>query len=312
VSGLLASAPPAAAGRFRIRRVLLFTLGYVALTLLFVLLRFPIDRLTPRVEALASAASGAQVSIGGLEFHLVALLPELSALDAVVTWPAHTRLQLDRVRVRPAWSLSWLRGDPSLALSVRRAAGRVRGVARFGDTPGFRGAVTAVDLMHLPPALLGDAGVAFDGKLDGEVDLRMADTGPEGAVTLRASDGSLSLPMLPMGVPFESFEGALQLGGDVLVTVQSLALEGPLVALTGSGTVGRAATSALAPLALAARLEVREPALRQLFANGDITLGPDGVAELSIGGTLSNPVVTGDRGGAGARGLAPPRGPRRR
>jgi hypothetical protein len=82
VSGLLASAPPAAAGRFRIRRVLLFTLGYVALTLLFVLLRFPIDRLTPRVEALASAASGAQVSIGGLEF------PDARRCERIVGRPA--------------------------------------------------------------------------------------------------------------------------------------------------------------------------------------------------------------------------------
>lgn len=318
MSGHVATRPMPGAGwlpRSGIRRTLLIVGAYLALTSLFVALRFPIDRLTPRVEALASAGTGARVSIGELELHLVALLPELSAIGVDLAWPAGTRARIDRVRVRPAWSLSWFRGQPSLALSLRSGTGRIEGTARLGDDPSFRGAATDVDLARLPSALFGNAGFAVDGRLDAEFDVRAADGSVEGPVTLRVTDGSLSLPMLPMGVPFETLEGALALGGDRMVTVQSLALEGPLVALAGSGTVGRAPTASLAPLALAARLEVREPALRQLFAGADVDLGTDGVAELSIGGTVGNPLLGGDRGGdrgaAGARGATDPRTPRR-
>lgn len=316
MSAPLASAPPPAASwlpQSRARRVWLLALAYLALTSLFVVLRFPIDRLTPRVETVASRVSGARVAIGELEFHLVALLPELSARHAVLSWPAGTQLRLDRVRVRPAWSLSWFRGQPSLVLSVRRGSGRIRGTARLGDPPSFRGSATDVDLAQLPPALLGSAGLALDGRLDGTFDIRSGADGPEGTIALRAVDGSLSLSILPMGVPFESLEAALALGGDMQLTVQSLALEGPLVALAGSGTVGRGSAAALAPLQLAARLEVREAALRQLFAGTDIELDRDGVAELSIRGTVSDPVLTAaGPPGAGRRGPATnPAAPRR-
>ncbi len=294
-----------------VRRILLIAVAYLALTSLFVMLRFPIDRLTPRVAALASDASGARVSIAELEFHLVALMPELSAIGVDLSWPAGTRLRLDRVRVRPAWSLSWLRGDPSLALSLRSGSGRIRGTARLGDAPSVRGAVTDFDLARLPATLFEGTGFAFDGHLDADFDIVTREAGIEGPITLHASDGSLSLPMLPMGVPFETLEGALALGGEMMLTVHSLALEGPLVALAGSGTVGRAPASELAPLALAARLEVREPALRQLFASSGVDLGAEGVAELSIGGTVGNPLLGGDRGDPGARGPAVPRAPRR-
>jgi type II secretion system protein N len=292
---------------------LLLTIAYLLLTGLFVALRFPVDRLNARVAALASRAIGAEVSIGELELHLVALLPELSARNVECTWPASARLHLDRVRVRPAWSLSWLRGDPSLALSLRREAGRIRGIARLGETPGFRGTVTDLDLAQLPTTRLGSGGIALDGRLEGEFDVRSSEQGPEGRIVVRAADGSLSLPILPMGVPFETLETALALGGDPLLTVHSLALEGPLVALTGSGTVERAPTAALAPLLLAARLEIREPALREMFTNSGVDLGPDGVAELSVRGTVSAPVLTSaDRAGAGLRGAATnPRLPRR-
>ncbi len=311
MSGHVATTPLPGTGwlpRSGFRRTLLIAFAYVALTSLFVVLRLPIDRLTPRVAALAGAASGARVSIGALEFHLVALLPELSAIDVDLAWPAGAQLRLDRVRVRPAWSLSWLRGHPSLALSLRSGSGRIRGTARLGDDPSFRGAVTDLELARLPAALFESTGFAFDGRLSAEFDVVRTEAGVEGPLTLHATEGSLTLPMLPMGIPFETLEGALALGGETMLTVHSLALEGPLVALTGSGTVDRAPTSALA---LAARLEVREPALRQLFVSAGLDLGPDGVAELSVRGTVADPLISGDRGSAGARSPTDPRAPRR-
>jgi type II secretion system protein N len=297
------SPAPAAAAPFPLlprtptRRALAIGAVYLALTLLFVVARFPADRLTPRVEALATAATGSRVEIGSLGLDLIALLPALHARDVVVTTPAGTRLPLDRVRVRPAWSLSWLRGHPSLALSLRGGEARLDGTLRLGSTPGFRGDFSRIDLRQLPAAPLEDMGVTLDGRLDGELDLRLGDLGPEGTLKLHAAEGSFGSPALPIGIPYQTIDLEATLGGDVLAEIASLAVDGPMVAMTASGTVGRGPNPALSPLALQGRLEVREPALRAMVADGGVALGPDGVAELGIGGTLSAPQL-----GAGPRG----------
>jgi type II secretion system protein N len=300
------SSPPVAAAPFpllprgRVRRALVLAAAYLALTLVFVVTGFPADRLAPRVAGLASAATGSQVQIGELDVDLVALLPALHAREVTVTAPGGTRLQLDRVRARPAWSLSWLRGDPALALSLRAGEGRVDGVVRLGSTPGFTGDFEQVDLRLLPAALLGGLGVSLDGRLAGELDVRMAELGPEGELEIHAGEGSLALPNLPIGIPYQSIDVEATLGGEQLASIASLVVDGPMVALDASGTVGRGPTPPLAPLALQARIEVREPALRDLFSGTAVALGPDGAADLAIGGTLSEPQVAPGRPAPGA------------
>jgi type II secretion system protein N len=284
-----AAAPFPLLPRGRLRRVLAIAAAYFALTLVFVVVRFPADRLTPRVAALASAVTGSQVEIGSLGIDVISLLPALHARDVTVTAPGGTPLRLDRVRARPAWSLSWLRGHPSVALSLRAGASRVDGVARLGDAPGFQGELADVDLKLIPAAALGGVGVSIDGKLGGTLDLRLAEAGPEGELDLRAVDGSVSLPNLPIGVPYESIEAQASLGGDELARIAKLVVDGPMLAVDASGTVGRGPAPTLAPLALQAHVEVREPALRDLFAGTPVVLGPDGSADVSIGGTLAAP-----------------------
>jgi hypothetical protein len=175
---------------------------------------------------------------------------------------------------------------------------------RLGSTPGFAGELAEVDLRLLPAALLGDLGVTLDGRLGGTLDLRLAEAGPEGTIALHGGEGSASLPNLPIGVPYQSIDLEATLGGDELARIASLVVDGPMLALDASGTIGRGPAPQLAPLALQARVEVREPALRELFAGSSVTLGPDGSADLAIGGTLSAPQVT--------QGRAAPGAPRRR
>ena len=305
------SPAPAAAAPFPLlprrpaRRALVIAAAYCALTALFVVARFPVDRLTPRIEALASAATGSRVAIGTLDLDLVALLPALHARDVAVTTPAGTRLRLDRVRLRPAWSLSWLRGRPSLALALRAGQARLDGTVRLGPTPGFQGDFSQLDLAQLPAAALGSMGVSLDGRLSGAVDLRLGDSGLEGAVSLHATDGTFSMPLLPIGIPFQTVDADATLGGETLAEVASLVVDGPMVAMRASGTIARGPNPAFAPLALEARLEVREPALRALVADSGVSLGPDGVAELGIGGTLGAPELSPRRPAPGARGGAP-------
>lgn len=307
MTGPAASAPFPLLPRSPVRRALAIAAAYLALTAAFVVARFPIERVTPRVAALAGAATGARVEIGSLGIDLIALLPALHAREVTVAWPTGTRLRLDRVRARPAWSLSWLRGHPSVLLSLRAGESRVDGVVRLGPEPAFRGELAQLDLKLLPPSLLGGTGLDLDGRLDGALDVRMTERGPEGAVRLHAAGGSLALPVLPIGVPFETADAELTLGGDALVTIGSLAVDGPMVALQGHGTVGRGAMPSVAPLALQARLEVREPALRDMLDGSEVRLGPDGQADLSIGGTLASPQLG---AGAGGRPGLPARAPR--
>lgn len=275
--------------RSRLRRVLVLVAAYLALTSAFVCARFPVDRLAPRIAAAASAATGARVEIADLELNVIALLPSLHAREVAVTTPGGTRVRLDRMRVRPAWSLSWLRGAPALALSLRAGTGRVDGTLRLGRTPGFAGDLEQVDLRQLPLTVLADYGVSLDGKLGGEVDLRMGEQGPEGDLKLHAADGSLALPGLPIAVPFERLAAEATLGGDALARIATLTLDGPMVSLEANGTVGHAPNPAFAPLSLQGRVQVREPALRDLVADAGVALGSDGAANLAIGGTLAAP-----------------------
>jgi type II secretion system protein N len=313
----LSPAPAAAAAfpllpRSPVRRALAIAAAYCALTALFAIARFPVERLAPRIEAAASAATGSRVQIGTLDIQLVALLPALHAREVAVTTPAGTRLALDRVRLRPAWSLSWLRGHPSLALSLRAGEARLDGTVRLGSTPGFQGDFSELDLAGLPAAALEGTGISLDGRLSGALDLRLGEGGPEGDVSLHAVDGSLSMSLLPVGIPFRTLDADATLGGDALAEITALVVEGPMVAMRASGTVARGPAPALAPLALEARLEVREAALRSMVADTGVVLGPDGVAELAIGGTLGAPELRPRRSAPGARGAAPfPGAPRR-
>lgn len=291
-----AASPAAVAAPFpllprgRVRRALAIALAYLALASLFVIARFPVDRLTPRVAALASAATGAQVQIGELGVGLIALLPALHAHQVSIVTPGGMQLRFDRVRARPAWSLSWLRGDPAVALSLHAGKGSVDGVVRLGSTPGFDGQLSDVDLRLLPAAALGDLGVSLDGSLGGALDVRLGELGPEGTLDLRAGEGSVSLPNLPIGIPYQSIAAQATLGGDQLARITRLVVDSPMLAVDASGTVGRGPTPSLAPLALQAHLEVREPALRDLFGDGSgVTLRSDGSADVTIGGTLAAP-----------------------
>jgi hypothetical protein len=89
--------------------------------------------------------------------------------------------------------------------------------------------------------------------------------------------------------------------------VKSLALEGPLVAGSGTGSVGRAGALDAAPLALDLHLQARDPGLRQLLAAQGLAPGPDGTATLLISGTLGNPILRPGVGGAPAGGAGVPR-----
>jgi type II secretion system protein N len=279
-------APPF--GLTGVRRALAIAAAALVTTGFFVVSGFPYDRLAPRIEQAIAAATGARVDIGRLDLGLVWVTPELRAEDVDVAWPGGRRLRFERLRVRPAWSTSWLRGHPALVLALRSSEGEVDGTVVAGGEPAFRGTLRQVELGQIPLDEWAP-GASLAGRADAELDLAIAADGPRGSARFTVGDGSLSLPLLPIGVPFESLRGELVLGGESLAKIAALDLVGPLVGFSAQGTIGRAPEATMAPLAIDARLDVREPTVRTLLRGQGIVLDAEGKAAVTIGGTLGSP-----------------------
>lgn len=284
-----------------VRRALAIAAAAIVLTGTFVVFGFPYDRLTPRIAQTIEAATGARVSIGRLGLGVAWLAPQLRAWDVDVTTPAGRRIPIDRLRVHPAWSLSWLRGVPSLVVAVRSPLGEIDGTVRVGAQPAFDGTLKRFDLAQLPLDLVAP-GASLDGRGDATLDLAMGEAGAEGSARFDVTQGSFGLPMLPIGVPFDGLHADVALGGETLAKIDAFELVGPLLQVSAKGTLGQAPAATLAPLALEAQIEVRDANARSLLQAQGVRLGADGKASISVGGTLGDPQVQTGTGRA-----APPR-----
>src|SRR5690606_24560043 len=98
------------------------------------------------------------------------------------------QIHLDRVRVRPAWSLSWLRGRPAFRIALRRGKADVDGTVRLGDRRGFAGRVSALPLDDLPLATWAP-GRLLTGRLAAEIDGHARGGAPAAAVSGPAGAG---------------------------------------------------------------------------------------------------------------------------
>jgi len=277
------------------RRALAIAVAAFVLTTFFLISGFPYDQLAPRLAATLESLTGARVAIGGLDLGMSWLAPQIRASQVQVTWPGAKPVAFDSLRVHPALSTSWFRGAPALGIAVTSAMGEADGTVVVGALPAFDGTLHNVSLALLP---IGDiaAGTSIDGRADATIDLAMSEAGPQGTVQFEAKNGSLTLPVLPIGVPFEKLTGDLELGGDVVAKLASFDLAGPLVALTASGTIGKGATTQLSPLTLQARIEAREPAVRSMLQQQGVALDANGGAAVTIGGTLGAPDIVPARG----------------
>ena len=283
------------------RRAFAISVAAVALTSVFLVAGFPYDRLAPRAAAAIESATGARVTIGRLGLGVAWFAPQLRAWDVNVAWPSGKAASFQSIRVQPAWSTAWLRGAPALRIGLRSPLGEVDGTVIGGAEPSFDGELRQVSLALLPLQEIA-AGTQLDGRVDAQLDVTIAEAGPQGRAHFEATQGSLTLPLLPIGVPFDKLSGDLALGGDTLAVLSAFDLAGPLVALTASGTVGRNANPDLAPLALKAHIEAREPALRSMLQSQGVALDANGAAAVEIGGTLGSPEIVPAHGRPGGPG----------
>lgn len=259
----------------------------VILTGGFAYLRFPYERLAASIAARAGDA-GLRVEIGDLRANPTLAGPGLAADDLRITRPDGSVLRIGSLRVRPAWSLSWLAARPALYLRAESPQGELEGVAVLWGPRRFSGALREVDLGELGVNVL--AGARLEGKASFDVDVALEESGLTGPVRILAKDGVLTHPQLPMAVPYQELHGDLALGGDSWLQISDLQLSSPLGTGTLKGTVGHAPDPRQAPLDLELAVQVAQ-AIRGSLTSQGVRIGRDGELHYKISGTASAPVV---------------------
>jgi|GEM_PF-938145 len=270
----------------------LVALACLLLTAFFFVLRFPVDRFRESLVAQLGPATGAEVSVGALRAR-----PGLGGLTLVaeplaLAWPGGTRVELARAAVRPAWSLSWLRGRPAVHVDAEAPLGRVAGTVWPVEPVGFDGELEGVLVERLPAELLEAlAGLAVTGRLDADVALERSDGRLVGDLELEIAEGSIAPPGAPLAVPFERLVAQLALAETGAVEIEEAQLEGPMLAGEAHGALRAAPHLALAPLELEVDVVVRDAALRSWLIPLGVALDAEGRGTLRLSGTLSEPLV---------------------
>lgn len=265
-----------------------YPFGAVLLTLFFVYLGFPYGLLVARYLPQIESASSTRVRLGDVDAHLSLFGPGLEMMNVLASREDARPVALDRVFVRPAWSTSWLTGEPALHVDLAGAAGKGQGTITLGPAAGFAGVLEDLDVASLPLAMISDFELA--GMLDADIDLHRrpedAGGGLVGLVAFGLADGSIAAPGLPMPVPFETLGGDLRFGeGDSLVLVEGVTLEGKLLAAQVDGQILAGRSPGREPLDLAVRYEIRNPMVASLFG------GRSDKSQIKITGTMQQPIV---------------------
>jgi type II secretion system protein N len=272
-----------------VRRPAAIALAGLGLTTLFVVLLFPWTRYVPWLQAEIQARTGARVRVADTGMGLGLLGPALRLRDVEIVSPDGTRLRLEEVRVRPALSPSWLRGDPALHVAARGGLGQLAGTCWLGDRPGFDGRVGALRLETLPAGVLPE-GVTLQGIADLDLDLHQDETGLRGRLALEAREGSVAFPPYGLPIPYTEAHALATLTPGSGIALERLELEDPTMSLHVEGTLDDSPDLSRGRLDLRARLEVHDPDMRQAVAQ-ILRLDGQGRADLRLLGTPSNPVL---------------------
>ncbi len=269
--------------------VVLTPLAALFLISFFLYLGFPYDQLAMQLSNRIAEGSGNDVRIEGISPRITIGGPGFSADEVLVITADADRYLLGPVSVRPAWSSSWLRGQPALHLDVESGYGNLNGMVIVGDLPGFDGTLSAVDIESIPiPAGLP---VSLRGKLGGVADLQMGDAGLVGRVDFLAESGSILHDALPLAIDYDRVEGSLDFGGEHWIEVKVFELNGPLLTASAEGHVGHGPNAASRQVDLGLDLRIMKPNLAMLVQGFGVPLDGDGRASFDVGGNLLSPRI---------------------
>jgi type II secretion system protein N len=273
------------------RPLLIFGTPIAAVVLIstFVFLQFPYDAFAPPLGHQLSAATGADVRIGGIDPRLTIGGPGIAARDVIVLTPQGQPISIDPLRIRPAWSTSWFSGRPALHIDLVSEIGEANGTLHVGEPMGWAGELHGVDLARLPISL--PSGVALSGMADANIELELAEGSLSGNIQFTAQRGALNHPNLPLEIDFEEFGGELQLGGERMAEIKSIALDGETIRASASGVVAKARRNGRNPLDLNLDVEIKNPGMATMLRSMGIQLDEQGKVSVKIGGSLQNPSV---------------------
>ena len=267
-------------------RALWLRIGIAAacFTALLAIVRLPYDAIAARIEYEVAKHTGWQVTLDALAFDLSLLGPGVSAGPVEVSRPGSPGLRLERLRLRPALSLSWLRLAPAFRVVLESPEGSADGILTFSTPPAFEGDLLDVDLQAWVPER-GPGSPSLSGRLDAAVNLSLDAFDSLGSVSLVAREGALSHPLLPIGIPFERFDIEAELGSDPWITIHIGTIASPLLSGSLQGTLGRPPGG---PVDLNLDLQPSAAAVATLRSVG-LRPGADGRLPLRIIGTAARP-----------------------
>jgi len=264
----------------------------LALTTLFALWLFPYERLARVVSERVRDETGIVVDPGAVEPTLGLHGIGLRAGPVRIAVPGERVVLLPSVALRPAWSSSWLSGDPAFVVDVEGgASGTASGLVRFGDTAALSGELHEFELALLPVGEFAE-NLDLGGRASGRIDLaRDAQGRPLGRIDLVAADGHIGHPSLPVAIPFATLRADLTLDDEHLLQIETLTLDGPALDARATGQIGRTPQPGSEPLRLSVELTPVGDDMAQTLRDLGVRLGAQGRGRIQVAGTLANPSV---------------------
>ncbi len=260
----------------------------LSLVLLFMFLGFPYSDLIAPISQQIEQSTGSEIRIDRIEAQITLGGPGFSLHDVRLAEVGGAPLELEVLKVRPAWSTSWFRGAPAFAIDLTGPSLALSGIFTAGDGYGFSGEVQLPDLSLLP--LPADDSISLSGALTAVGDLSIVGVEVHGTVAFEAEAGSAAHPSFPMALAFDAVSGRAKLGGEVWLSLKEFEFEGPIISARAEGTVDHPDGAASAALDLAVQLEVANPAFQTALSAMGLRVGRDGRTAFDLGGTLQNPV----------------------
>lgn len=264
-------------------------LAGLVLVIVFIYRGFPYEQLNRFLVEEVERQTGASVAIQHLGRRMQLGGPGVEAHGVRILWPDGEGVGFESVRLRPAWSFSWLLARPAIYAQLESPDGTAGGTYTFAGNGAFSGELAEVDLARLPFERLWP-GASFAGTLDADLDLSSDASGLEGAIEFEVREGTLAFPDVDMAIPYEVLAGRLRLGGDAWIEAEEVTLEGPLLSAQLQGTIGRAPQLDAAPLRLEIAMSA-QPSIRSMLQQAGLRVRRDGSLKLFVSGNLAAPDV---------------------
>jgi len=261
----------------------------VVLILVFTFLGFPYSDLIPAVSREIERATGGEIRIAQIEPQITLGGPGFAFRDLRLLEVGDGPVELEWLKIRPAWSTSWLRGVPAFAIDLTGPVVAITGIVTRGDSYGFKGEIVLPDLAMLPLAAVHP--LSLSGAMTATGDISSVAGEPTGNLVFAAEQGSAAHPSLPVALAFDALSGRVELGGETWLALEDIELKGPIISARAEGTVDRPGGNRSPLLDLDVQLEIANPGFRMALSGLGLRVDRDGRAAFNLGGTLENPVL---------------------